>query len=78
MKSGNPSDNALAQFSTKDQADAALQEEDRKQIRDRTIHLRLAQKDKRRDYNDGEFCAKMRKFDDDSRYAREFDRNRVY
>lgn len=78
LKSGNPSGKALAQFSTKDQADTALREKDGKQIRGRTIHLSLAQKNEVRDYNDGEFCAKVRRYDDDSRYAREFDRNREH
>ena len=78
LKSGNPSGKALAQFSTKNQADTALREKDGKQIRGRTIHLSLAQKNEVRDYNDGEFCAKVRRYDDDSRYAREFDRNREH
>ena len=79
MKTGNPSGNALAQFSTKDQAENALQENDEKQIRGKTIRIKLADKDNIRDYREGEFYAREREFDDESKriqFTRKRERDR--
>lgn len=74
-KSGNPSGTALAQFSTQNQAMSAFQLNQTKHIRGRIICLNFANKNDIRNYHDGEFCAKVRKSDEDYKYTHKFDRN---